>query len=270
MPHDGRDHAAVGRLLLEAGSPVDWEQGEEPSEGIVEIVNGVEASDVITPNGIRYTYRPAGDWRRTMSRAAWMTLAGTLLLAGCSSEAPQPTAPISVPVVTQPLHSPTDSANANGGNFGTPLSSAEEVMPAGVTNDSQARGNGIFALSADGSELSYKLIVANIHNAFMAHIHMAPVGTNGPIAVWLYPSTATVPGPVGGGRLDGVIAEGTITAANLVGPLAGQPLSALVDALKNGGAYVNVHTNDGVAPTNTGPGDFPGGEIRGQLEHRGH
>jgi ankyrin repeat protein len=37
---DGRDHGAVGRLLLEAGSPVDWEQGEEPSEGIVEILNG--------------------------------------------------------------------------------------------------------------------------------------------------------------------------------------------------------------------------------------
>ena len=34
-----RDHAAVGRLLLDAGSPVDWQQGEEPSEGIVEIVN---------------------------------------------------------------------------------------------------------------------------------------------------------------------------------------------------------------------------------------
>jgi hypothetical protein len=31
--------------------------------------------------------------------------------------------------------------------------------------------------------------------------------------------------------------------------------------------YVNVHTNDGVAPTNTGPGDFPGGEVRGQLQH---
>jgi hypothetical protein len=26
-----------------------------------------------------------------------------------------------------------------------------------------------------------------------------------------------------------------------------------------------VHTNDGVAPPNTGPGDFPGGEIRGQV-----
>jgi hypothetical protein len=35
----GRNHAAVGRLLLEAGSPVDWQQGEEPSEGILEIVD---------------------------------------------------------------------------------------------------------------------------------------------------------------------------------------------------------------------------------------
>jgi hypothetical protein len=26
-----------------------------------------------------------------------------------------------------------------------------------------------------------------------------------------------------------------------------------------------VHTNDGVAPPDTGPGDFPGGEIRGQI-----
>ena len=33
----------------------------------------------------------------------------------------------------------------------------------------------------------------------------------------------------------------------------------------SGNAYVNVHTNDGVDPPNTGPGDFPGGEIRGQV-----
>ena len=206
-----------------------------------------------------------------MSRVASLALGVALLCAACSSEAPRPTAPISVPVYSQSLHGPDASPNANGGNFGTPLSSAEEVMPAGVTNDSQARGNGIFQLSADGSELSYKLIVANIDNAFMAHIHLAPAGTNGPIAVWLYPSTTPgAPGPLGSGRKDGVIAEGTITAANLVGPLAGHPLSDLVNALSSGGAYVNVHTNDGVAPTNTGPGDFPGGEIRGQLEHRGH
>jgi ankyrin repeat protein len=35
-----RDHAGVGRLLLDAGSPVDWQQSEEPSEAIVEIVKG--------------------------------------------------------------------------------------------------------------------------------------------------------------------------------------------------------------------------------------
>jgi ankyrin repeat protein len=34
----GRDFALVGRLLLEAGSPVDWDSGAEPAAGIIEIV----------------------------------------------------------------------------------------------------------------------------------------------------------------------------------------------------------------------------------------
>ena len=34
-----RDHARVGRMLLDAGSPVDWQQADEPSEGITEIVD---------------------------------------------------------------------------------------------------------------------------------------------------------------------------------------------------------------------------------------
>ena len=143
-------------------------------------------------------------------------------------------------------------------------------MPAGVVNDSNARGNAIFQLNAAGTELSYQLIVANIENVFQAHIHRGPAGANGPIVVWLYPSTAVAPGPLGGGRLDGVIAEGTIRASNLIGQLLNHPLSDLIADLKSGNAYVNAHTNDGVAPTNTGPGDFPGGEIRGQVEHRGH
>jgi hypothetical protein len=65
--------------------------------------------------------------------------------------------------------------------------------------------------------------------------------------------------------VDGVLATGTITAANLVGPLAGHPLSDLLSSMQAGNTYVNVHTNDGVAPPNTGPGDFPGGEIRAQI-----
>ena len=56
---------------------------------------------------------------------------------------------------------------------------------------------------------------------------------------------------------------------NLVGPLGGMSLSVVVTAMGDRGTYVNVHTNDGVAPTNTNAGDFPGGEIRGQIRPLG-
>jgi hypothetical protein len=150
---------------------------------------------------------------------------------------------------------------AFNGNVGTHLKGRFEVP----LRDTDAQGQAIFRVSDDGSSVDYKLIASNIDNAFMAHIHLGAPDATGPIVVWLYPSTAPVPGPLGSGRHDGVLAEGTFTAANLVGPLAGHPLSDLLDAIQSGNAYVNVHTNDGVGATNTGPGDFPGGEIRGQL-----
>ncbi len=199
-----------------------------------------------------------------MSKA--MSVLTLALVAACARETPAPTE-FTLPVFS---HAAPASAAANGGDFGTPLSAAEEVMPAGVVNNSLARGNAIFRLNEAGDTLTYQLIVANIENVFMAHIHRALAGANGGIVVWLYPSTAAVPGPVGQGRIDGVIAQGTITAGNLVGSLAGQPLGALLADIRTANAYVNVHTNDGVAPTNTGPGDFPGGEVRGQVEARGH
>jgi hypothetical protein len=48
--------------------------------------------------------------------------------------------------------------------------------------------------------------------------------------------------------------------------LAGQPLSALIDAMAAGNTYVDIPTNDGVAPPTTGTGDYPGGELRGQIQ----
>jgi hypothetical protein len=147
-------------------------------------------------------------------------------------------------------------ATATSRVFVTHLSGDEEVPP----RDTRAQGQAIFKLSKDGQSLDYRLIVANIENVVAAHIHVAPVGVNGPIVVPLYG-----PAQPGGGRTSGVLATGTITAADLTGPLAGQPLSALIAQIEAGNAYVNVHTDDGVAPPDTGPGDFPGGEIRGQL-----
>jgi hypothetical protein len=128
------------------------------------------------------------------------------------------------------------------------LSGANEV-PA---NDSRATGQAIFQLSRDGQSISYRLIVANIENVTMAHIHLAPAGANGPVVVWLYPSAP--PAQLIPGRSSGVLATGTFTAENLVGPLAGQSLDALLDAFLGGDLYVNVHTSQ-----------YPPGEVRGQI-----
>jgi ankyrin repeat protein len=38
MKRSGRDHAAVGRLLLDASSPTDWHAGPQPSEGLIEVL----------------------------------------------------------------------------------------------------------------------------------------------------------------------------------------------------------------------------------------
>jgi hypothetical protein len=144
--------------------------------------------------------------------------------------------------------------------FVTHLEGAQEVPP----RDTDATGQAVFRLSPSGTALSYKLIVANIENVVAAHIHLGDAGVNGPVVAFL-----AGPFPPAGGLSNGLLGQGTITSANLVGPLAGMDLSVLVAAMLDGGTYVNVHTNDGVDPTNTGAGDFPGGEIRGQVKPAG-
>ncbi|HUF27586.1 MAG TPA: CHRD domain-containing protein [Gemmatimonadaceae bacterium] len=194
-----------------------------------------------------------------MSRMLGYVLAPALLFAvACGDQASGPLDPITAPVFT---HGASDSEESNGGNFGTPLSGREEVP----VRPTRARGNAIFHVNAEGWSVSYKLIVANIENVVAANIHAGPRGENGPVVAWLYG-----PQQPGGGRIQGVIGQGTIVANHLIGPLAGQDIDALVELMKSGNAYVNVHTNDGVGAPNSGPGDFPGGEIRGQIDHRGH
>jgi hypothetical protein len=187
--------------------------------------------------------------RSTTGIAAAVAFASAV---ACASD--KPTSPNEVRI-------PLFERSGGDNNLGTHLDGDDENPP----RPTLAQGQAIFRISDDGQSVAYTLIAANIDNAFMAHIHVAPVGVNGPIVEWLFPSTAPVPGPAGTGRFDGVLASGTFTAANLVGPLAHHPLSDLISAMRNGGAYVNIHTDDGIAPPNTGPGDFPGGEIRGQL-----
>ncbi len=133
-------------------------------------------------------------------------------------------------------------------------------------NASAGQGQASFHLSEDGTEVEYKLNVANIENVIVAHIHRGTPGVNGPVGVFLYPSSSPGTVPPGGGRIDGRIVSGTFTAANFAGlAFAGMTVAQVWELIENGGAYVNVHTNDGVTPGGTGPGDLPAGEIRGDL-----
>jgi hypothetical protein len=146
-------------------------------------------------------------------------------------------------------------AYAASQNFGARLSGSEEV-PKRATD---ATGSATFQLNDDGTQLAYTVTVANIENVSAAHIHCAPKGVNGPVGVTLFM------GAPGGGPVSGTLAKGTITAPDPENGCGWADLAAVVAAMSSGNAYVNVHTNDGVEPTNTGPGDFPGGEIRGQI-----
>lgn len=137
------------------------------------------------------------------------------------------------------------------------LLSGDEEVPA---RDTLARGTAVFQLSRDGSEMRFRLIAANIDNVVAAHIHCGAAGVNAPVGVNLF-----IGGVPGSGAFDGVLAEGAITAPNPGNGCGWATLQDVVGAILNGGAYVNVHTHDGVDPANTGPGDFPGGEIRGQV-----
>jgi CHRD domain len=56
------------------------------------------------------------------------------------------------------------------------------------------------------------------------------------------------------GAVNGVLSKGTITASDLKDPLSGNQLSALVNLIRRGNAYVNVHTTQN-----------PKGEIRGRI-----
>ena len=125
--------------------------------------------------------------------------------------------------------------------------------------DTNARGVALFFMNDDGS-MSFKVIVANIYNVILAHIHCGPAGVAGPVGVTLLMGVAP-----GGGRVDGLLVARSFSAPNSGNSCGWTSLADVAAAVAAGTAYVNVHTNDGVAPPDTGPGDFPGGEIRGQL-----
>jgi hypothetical protein len=143
-------------------------------------------------------------------------------------------------------------ANQHKRVFVANLSGGEEV-PAVET---MGAGQATFMLNEDGTALHYRLVVANIKDVTQSHIHCGGSGVNGPVTVFLFGLNAE------GVTVNGVLAEGTITHENVIarpdsevcmGGLAN--FENLLEKIRSGDAYVNVHT---IA--------YPGGEIRGQIK----
>lgn len=189
-------------------------------------------------------------------RLVLLSIGGLLLISSCNKQESESDFRIepqlkSSSVNAAVLNAKAEYAVMNGQkvlNFRAHLSGDQEVP----VRETLATGQALFQLSKDGQQLSYKIMVANLENITMAHIHAAPAGVNGPVVTWLYPSGP--PAMLIPGTTNGILYEGVITESNLMGLLAGSEVSDLVDLIVAGNAYVNIHTSL-----------YPGGEIRGQI-----
>ena len=125
-------------------------------------------------------------------------------------------------------------------NFTAALSEANVVGGTG----SAATGTASFSLV--GQTLLYSVDVTDITDVTAAHIHgPAAAGTNGGVIQGICNSD------------DGPVCKtGTVTGVLVAGaaPRSRIPMDSLVVLMRNGMAYLNVHTTA-----------FPGGEIRGQI-----
>jgi hypothetical protein len=124
-------------------------------------------------------------------------------------------------------------------------------------------GNGTFTarISNDESRIDWELSYSDLEGAVQqAHIHFGQAGATGPISVFLCTNlgngpAGTQPCPAPPATISGTIVAADVTnLANERGISAGE-LDELIQAIRNGVTYANVHSTR-----------WPGGEIRSQLD----
>lgn len=142
----------------------------------------------------------------------------------------------------------TQTAAAGAEEFKAELFGDQEV-PIPVETDTT--GEAKFDVENGGSRLDFELEVEDaegILGAAGAHIHCAPAGMNGPIAVFLA-------GVLEGGLNGKLEIKGSLSDANVLETPCGTSLTELIEAMSDGDTYVNVHSIT-----------FRGGVVRGQIE----
>jgi len=157
-----------------------------------------------------------------------------------------------------------DNSNA----FTARLRGLNEVPPVATA----ATGSFSATLSSDGTTLTYKLTYENLNAQILfSHIHFGfPREATGIMVFLCGPAAGAMGGPPTGtpnppacpDTTSGTV-TGSVTAANVIGPNAqgitpGADFAKVVQALREGAAYVNVHTTRS-----------PSGEIRGQVKGGG-
>ena len=122
--------------------------------------------------------------------------------------------------------------------------------------DTTGKGRAVFIIDHESETVKYIVMTTRIDEVTESHIHLAPAGQNGPPVAFLfdYDDVPLNIGTAEEGTRKGFVSQGTITEDDLLGTVPGLTMAGLIEALTNGGAYVNVHTLD-----------FVPGEIRGQI-----
>jgi hypothetical protein len=118
-------------------------------------------------------------------------------------------------------------------------------------------------VNRSGQQIRYRLSYEDLESpATQAHIHFENATNNGPVVVFLCTNLANAPAgtsppacPADGGAVSGSLGPADVGAGAEAQGLAAGEFGELVDAIRAGATYVNVHT--------TGR---PTGEIRAQIE----
>ena len=129
-----------------------------------------------------------------------------------------------------------------------------------LTFSTPASGDFHASLQAKKSGISYRLSYSGFTtDVLQAHIHFGGRHQSGGISVFLCSNLGNGPaGTQACPKREGTV-TGTIGPADVIGPaaqgIAAREFDELLDAIANDVTYVNVHSDQ-----------YPGGEIRAQLE----